>query len=204
MTVSIVADNGLARFARYLTAAPEIATRAAALALNQISERDAMRILRTGIEEQTEFPPGYVAPRIFVKRKAYNHRLETVLAARHRPTSLARFARGQAVGGRRGGVRVTVNPGSTRQLDRAFLIRLRAGKALTDENFNLGLAIRLKPGEKVQGKRVNKEFGGGLTLLYGPSVNQVMVDVADEQSPAILTALDNEFLRQCNRLSERA
>lgn len=202
MSVRIEADDALARFGRYMEAAPDLFAQAASLALNQVGERDAMKLLREGIDDQTAFPDGYTGPRIFLKRKAYNHRLEVVLAARHRPTSLARFARGQRPGGR-GGVRVTVNPGAPVELKRAFLIRLRAGKTLTDENFNLGLAIRLKPGERMTGKRKTTEVPGGITLLYGPSVNQVMVDVADEKSPAILDAVDNEFLRQFNRLGER-
>ncbi len=202
MTVRIIAE-GLTRMKRYLEAAPQLANRAAVLALNQIAEREAPKLLREGIEEETAFPEGYVQPRIQVTRKAYHHRLEAVLAARGRPTSLARFARGQAPGGRQG-VRVTVRPGAPVQMNRAFLIRLRAGKQLTDESFNLGLAVRVKPGEKVEGKRQMTSFGGGLYLLYGPSVDQVMRTVADDKSPAILEALDDEFLRQFNRLSEKA
>lgn len=192
----------LTRMQRYLEACPEIATKAAVLSLNRIGERDAPKFLRAGIEEETAFPEGYVQPRIALTRKAYHNSLEVVLTARHRPTSLARFARGQAPGGR-AGVRVTVNPGAPVLMKRAFLIRLRAGKQLTDESFNLGLAIRLKKGEKIEGKTTSVSFAGGLALIYGPSVNQVMREVADSQAPPILDALDSEFLRQFSRLSEK-
>jgi hypothetical protein len=200
----ITADVELKNFQQAMRVAPQISARAAALALNTVAERDAMKVLRQGIEQEVNLPDDYVKPRIVVKRKAYAAHLEVVLAARQRPTSLARFAPGQFPGGKGARTRpvtVQVAPGRPQQLKRAFLIRLRAGKALTDENFNVGIAVRLKPGEKIADKRKMVPFGGGLYLLYGPSVDQVMRDVADEKTPVILQAVEDEYLRQFNRLS---
>lgn len=201
--------EGLGRFKQYFEAAPDLANKAAVLALNQIASRDAMTLIREGIEAEVALPDDYVAPRITVSRKAYHSSLEAVLTARGRPTSLARFAPGQVPrtgkgAGRPQGVRVAVKPGAGRLMKRAFLTRLPRGKAkITDESFNVGLAIRLKKGERIAHKHTMTEFQGGLYLLYGPSVNQVMRHVADDKSPEILDALDNEFLRQFNRLSDK-
>lgn len=197
MTVSILAE-GLEGMARYLEAMPEKANAAAARALNRVADGEGAKLLQSGIEDEIDFPTGYVAPRIFVKRKAYNNRLEAVIASRSRPTSLARFARSGVVG--KAGVTVSVGRGNSTRMDRAFLIRLRAGKAPTGESSNLGLAIRLGKDERIANKKIQaKAFGGGLYLLYGPSVNQVMRTVADDKSPAILDAVWEEFLRQMNR-----
>lgn len=192
---------------RYFEAQPDVATEALRMSINTVAERSGMKLLREKIEEQVDFPPGYLRARgIRLARKAYNSNMEAVIAARERPTSLARFARsGAATGNRRGGVTVRVQPGSTRTMPTAFLMRLRAGQALTDENFNLGLAIRLKPGERVLNKKVNTvQLGRGLQMLYGPSVAQVFDDVAEEQTEPVLDLVETEFFRNYDRLSEVA
>ena len=73
---------------------------------------------------------------------------------------------------------------------------------------NMGLAIRLKPGERLantQGAvrltRGNRP-GDNVWLLYGPSVNQVLRDVATRDTPAILRNVSLEFLRQWQLLGK--
>ena len=173
---------------------PQTASRA----LNKIALRGRTRIARR-IGEQISVPASYLAPsggRLIVSRKASPSSLVAVITARSRPTSLARFARGRG----RGNVRVEVRPGRVRELRRAFFIRLRQGSALTDTQFNLGLAIRLRPGERIENKVRQAQLAKGLYLLYGPSVQQVFLDnasdgVAAREAPAIAGDLETEFLR---------
>lgn len=201
MSVRITAD-ALPDLERYLTQLPEVSTEAARIAINSVSEGSGMKLLREAVEQEVDFPEGYVQPRIFVKRKAYNSRLEAVIAGRTRPTSLARFARGQTPEStRRRGVRVNVK--GTQFMRRAFLIRLRQGKTLDADSFNLGLAIRLKPGEKIKNKRQMVKVDAGLYLLYGPSIDQVFSGVAQDKIPEVTGLVRSEFLRQFVRLSQK-
>jgi hypothetical protein len=119
--------------------------------------------------------------------------LEAVITGRHRPTSLARFTTGSV--NKKTGVQVEVKPGRVRFMRRAFLMRLRAGAGITDTRFNLGLALRLRPGESVQNKRDMVRISGNLYLLYGPSVDQVFRTVAEDVSPSAADRLESEFLR---------
>jgi len=82
-------------------------------------------------------------------------------------------------------------------LKRAFLINLRSG--------NVGLGIRLRPGETMENtvgaKLITTGPLAGVALLYGPSVDQVFRTVAVDISPDLLVYLQAEFLRQIQRLS---
>lgn len=149
------------------------------------------------IRQQINLPASYLSgpsSRLAITKKATRSDIEGVITGRHRPTSLARFTSAGAAGTRKG-VSVQVKPGFARFMRRAFLIRLRAGNELTDTRFNLGLALRLKPGERIQNKREMVQIDSNLYLLYGPSVDQVFSDVAGEISPAIEDYLESEFLR---------
>jgi hypothetical protein len=205
MSIRIIAQ-GLNDLERFMTVVPDVARRAATLAINQTAERKGIQALRAQMEDEVAFPPRYLADkrRFGVTKRATKNDLEAIITGRQRPTSLARFASGNAMIGSRGGGRlsVRVNPGARKQLpSRAFLIRLRAGEgAVRDDAFNLGLAIRLKAGERVTGKKVMVPFGGGLYLLYGPSVDQVFRTVSAQQAPRVADLLTDEFLRQFNRL----
>ncbi|NBC28841.1 MAG: hypothetical protein GVY29_02490, partial [Spirochaetes bacterium] len=118
-----------------------------------------------------------------------------------RNTSLARFAVGTPNIGQ-AGVAVKVQPGRVRMMKRAFLIKLPQGTSpITDTKFNLGLAIRLKPGEALSNKKTARRVANGLYVLYGPSVDQVFraVDgsgVASDIIPDLQDDLQAEFLRQ--------
>jgi hypothetical protein len=177
--------------------------RALALAINKIT-RDSRAKAAATIRKQVNLPASYVAPsqgRLAVVQQANQSRLEGVIRARGRNTSLARYARTASGGvGARGGVYVSVKPGSSRYLKRAFLIRLRQGDAMTDTQSNLGLAMRLKPGETLRGKINFVRMRNGLYLLYGPSVHQMLMSasgdgIAKDMEPEILRTLTDEFLR---------
>lgn len=198
---------GLAQMERYLSLAPKIARTAARLAINDTATRKGINALRLTMEEQIAFPNGYLTDprRLGVTQRATDSNLEAIITARGRPTSLARFASSAAIiGARRAGSTLTVrvNPSRRRALSRAFLIRLRAGQGpVTDGSFNLGLAVRLKPGEVISNKVRMVPFGGGLYLLYGPSVDQVFRSVAADRAGDIADLVTDEFLRQFVRLA---
>lgn len=208
--MSVVAEiRGLDDLQSLFEQLPEIADEAAQLAVN-----DAARFGRSAssreIREQVAFKAGYLGSandgadaNLAIAKYASSDDQEAVIRARDPATSLARFATTQPrFGGGQKGVRVRVEPGSTKSMRRAFFIRLKRGQgAVTDDNFNLGLAIRLKKGERVENKRTMKAIGGGLYLLYGPSVAQVFDDVAIELQDDISNKLLSEFVRQFERLS---
>lgn len=166
--------------------------RAARLAVNKATDRGRALGARK-IREQVAFPARYLSGengRLRVSRKATDKRLEGAITGQDRPTSLARFSRDRdpAATRRKGGVTVTVAPGHTKFMKGAFLMRLRNG--------NLGLAVRLKPGESIRNKSAVRKVGKGLYLLYGPGVDQVFRTVAQEDvAPYSADYLEQEFLR---------
>lgn len=197
MSVIIRADF-LQETKRFFDELPDIATRSASMAINDVASRDALKLLRKDIESQVDFPTGYLSQpdRLGVSRKATPNNLEAVITARDRATSLARFARGQSVANTRGkGVRVQVKPGVSKLLPKAFLVNLRNG--------NLGLAVRLKEGQSLRNKNDGRvvKLGKNTYLLYGPSVDQVFRDVADGNAGEIGQLVTNEFFRQFARLT---
>ncbi len=204
MTVTVIA-NGLDKFRERMNRMPEISARAARLAINDTADTARRKIIPELIEKQVDFPPGYLADddRLAVVTRATDGELTAVIAARARATSLARFTTGGTPGVTLpGGVPVRVKPGSGRTLPKAFLVRLRQGASLTEDHFNVGLAVRLKPGQTIRNKNVNvQETKSGITLLYGPSVDQVFRVVAEDVTDELNEMLETEFLRQFDRLS---
>ena len=199
---------GLSSVAEFLEERPEIARRAARLSINDTTRRKAMPLFRREIKAQAAFPASYLRDksRFGVKKLATEADLTAIVTARFRPTSLARFATGAtSIGGarRRGGVRVRVNPGGAKFLKGAFFVQLRRGKD-TSDGFNLGLAVRLKPGERLRGRRkggTGVMLDDQVALLYGPSIDQVFRDVSTTESPKVAELLEREFLRQWVRLN---
>lgn len=191
----VVAVDGLSAL-RDLETLPQAVKRAALQAVNKTIDRGRAESARR-IREQVNFPARYLSGqdgRLAVTKRASGDDLEGRITGRFRATSLARFASG-SVGSRRG-VRVEVAPGFAKRSRRMFLVRLRAGQeADLDTRSNLGLAIRLKPGERVEHKHKMVAMGRGLYLLYGPSVNQVFAGVANDISPELAGFLEAEFLR---------
>lgn len=172
-------------------------------AINKTADWARTRAARN-VMEQVAFPASYLAPsakRLFVKTKATKSGpFEAIISGRDRPTSLARFTRQKPVSGRHKGgqIAVTISPGRTRSIKRAFLITLNNG--------NIGLAIRTDGGPPSNAYKP-KEIGKNLWLLYGPSVDQVLSAASDsggvyeEISPETLEYLNEEFLRQLDLLN---
>jgi hypothetical protein len=173
-------------------------------AINKTADR-ARTIAARNILEQVAFPTSYLAPsakRLFVKTKANkSNPFEAIISGRDRPTSLARFTKQKPIsgGGPKGGqIGVTVSPGRTHYIKRAFLITLNNG--------NVGLAVRTTGGPPNNAYKP-KSLGNNAWLLYGPSVDQVLSAASDsggvyqEISPETLEFLNDEFLRQLDLLN---
>lgn len=174
---------------------------AAVQAINKTAERGRARAARD-IRDQVNFPVQYLSPaarRLFVSKSATRADLEAKITARARATSLARFVTNGAVPNK-AGVRLEVAPGKARFLKRAFLVKLRAGQANIDSKNNLGLAVRLSPGETIRNKSDVVRLDKNLYLLYGPSIDQVFQardgsGVAENISPGLAQYMNDEFLR---------
>lgn len=191
----------------FLRSQPEIARTAARIAINSTTSRKAVPHLRRAMKKEVAFPPGYLEDpsRFGQAKKATDADLTASIVARFRPTSLARFTNDSPEGARRtGGVNVRVNPsGGARRIGGAFFIKLRRGRD-TSDGFNVGIAIRLQPGQTLRGRKKGGQgvqIAPNLYLLYGPSVDQVFREVSVAESPQIADELQKEFIRQYVRLS---
>ncbi|MGI9502803.1 MAG: phage tail protein [Geminicoccaceae bacterium] len=174
--------------------------RASVQAINKVA-RDARAEAAREITKQLNLPKSFVSPsqgRLAVRQKANRSNPEAIITAKNRPTSLARFVVGKPRAG--AGVTVSVKPGQSSFLRRAFLIKLRSGSSQTDTRFNQGLAVRLGPGERLRNKLKQIKIAKGLYLLFGPSVQQAFLDnqgdgVANDLAGPTAKKLEAEFLR---------
>lgn len=193
-----IEQEGITDALNFFKAVPEVASKSAAIAINQVLSRTGMAMIRGGIEDQVKFPKGYLTgDRLRVSKAATVTDLEGVITARQRATSLARFANGAAIG--RPGVSVRVSDNRTKFMQNAWLVRLKRGASLTQDNYNIGLAVRLKPGTKLFNKNApHKDWlvKDRVALLYGPSVDQVFRNVADDMALPIAALVETEFFRQ--------
>lgn len=195
----IVAIEGLSETIASIDEMPASVLRFARMAINTTT-RKSRTLASRRIRDQVSFSATYLADgngRLSITKTASDNDLEARIRGRFRPTSLARFVSSASSRG----VRVRVKPGSSELMRRAFLMRLRAGNASIDTKSNQGLAIRLKPGERIANKRQMIQVSGNLYLLYGPSVDQVFSSVAEEIAPETSEMLEAEFLRLIDRLN---
>lgn len=196
-----VVIDGLSSLAEFDSMKEDV-VRVARLAINKAADRARARSA-TRIRQQVNFPVNYLSPsekRLYVAQYASESDLEARVRGRSRPTSLATFVRGATTTPGKEGVIVEVHPGKARQLRRAFLMKLRRGTGDIDTAHNMGLAVRLKPGETLRNKSQVVRVASNLYLLYGPSVQQVFMandgtGVAEDVSPEITDFLTNEYYR---------
>lgn len=203
MSVRVTAD-AFEDLADYFTSMPELANQAARMAINDTASRSGLKMARDQVMEEVNFPRGYLGNRLFVSQYASDNNLEAIITGRDRPTSLARFAKNAKPGDR--GVQVEVHRGSTKFMKKGFIVKLRSGKTMDGKTFNVGLAIRLAPGEKLMNKNFPAEvyatsLGPNVVLLYGPSVDQVFRFVSGDIAPDLADAAATEFFRQFQRLT---
>lgn len=180
-------------------AIPDEIKRKAVMAINrtvQWARTQAAREMRRQVAFKASYLTG-AEGRLRIAKKATGNDLEAIIVGRQRPTSLARFAKttDPATARRQGGVNVEVKPGAAKFMKGAFLVRLRAGSVKTDTQYNLGLAIRLKPGQTLRNKKHAIQLDNNVYILYGPSVDQVFRTVSEDISPDALMHLEREFER---------
>lgn len=200
--------RGLDQLESYFRDFPDLANAAARLSINSAS-RYAARLASKHVRAQVAFKRSYIGAagehdsKIRIKKFASSNDLEAVIAALDRPTSLARFSVSKPSFGRpKSPPRVRVKTGGgTKAIKKGFFVRLKRGKQLTEDHFNIGLAVRLKEGEKIQGSQRAKALGGGVYLLYGPSVAQVFNTVREDIAPGVADFSAQEFFRQFGRLA---
>jgi hypothetical protein len=200
----IIDTSGVEGITDFFEQFPVTARAAMANAINDTARGYALKRAKEEVYKETAFPPGYLdqPERLWVSLTAYPERLEATITGRDRPTQLSRFAApGTPVGNvRRGantpGVTVTVNPNDPVTIPEAFLIALKGG--------NVGLAIRLKPGETIRNytgpNQSRREIFPDVFLLEGPSVDQVFRDVAVDISDDVAAELGREFIRRFNSM----
>lgn len=186
----------------FLVSVPDKTRQAAAYAMNDVLTGQGLARFRKAVAAEVQFPSGYVDDKIDIAQRATPTRLVASVVGRQRPTSLARFAAGGAIGGK-GGVTVRVK-GSASYMPGAFLVRLRQGGGITDDGFNVGLAVRLKEGTVLKKKDTSRmvHLEQNVVLLYGPSVDQILRnEVAEAETPEVVDAIATEFFRQFARLA---
>lgn len=201
MTYQIEA-KGLDGFREVLEALGAAVEPAAALALNE-GARYGRRLGSEQIRREVNLKASYIdAGRLQVTRRADASNLEAIITARDRPTSLARFGQGAPrFGAQRVAPRVRVKAsGGSSTLKRGFYLRLRRGNSVvSSENANIGLAIRLKEGERVENKSQMASIGDGVYLLYAPSVGQVFRGVSERIAEDVGIQVANHFAHHLGR-----
>ncbi|ENL7150955.1 hypothetical protein AB5S46_003934 [Salmonella enterica subsp. enterica serovar Newport] len=208
MPVNVLAI-GSNELKEYLEQVPEIANNSIRMAINSVAAGKGMTLIKKSMTDEISFPSGYLnADRLKLTKRATQTNLEAVITGRKRATSLARFVTGGAMvanSKRGGGVQVRVKKGKTTYLKNAFLVRLNKGASLTEDNYNIGLAVRLSAGESLSNKRSQHKswlVPGRVALLYGPSVDQVFAEVSETVAPKIGDMVAAEFHRNFARLSK--
>jgi hypothetical protein len=190
---------------QFVTALPERAAQASVLAVSAALNFGYAESSRQ-IRSQLNLPQSYIGSaasgnRLKIKQRPVPGNPLGVIAASPKPVSLARFALDRTLGGRKG-VSVQVKPGSTRRIGSAFLLKLKSGRQISEDQFNIGLAIRLKPGQTVFNKKKLRQLSpddADLYLVYGPSVDQAFKSVRSQVEPQISAYMQKEFLRQFSR-----
>lgn len=177
------------------------------IAINDTVKRKGMALIKNQMVDQINFDKSYLTgDRLGVAKLATNDNPEAIIRARDRATSLARFATSTTVGKKaESGVTVKVKRGKTTFIKKGWLVRLKAGASLSEDKYNIGLAVRLGPGETLNNKKTTHRswlVKGKVALLYGPSVAQVFNDTRTTVIEPFANLVEAEFLRQLSRLIE--
>lgn len=194
----------LTELEEYFSRYPEVSAKAMRMALNDTAKGRGMKMIRTEMMNEIAFNPSYLRNgRVAISKRATNANPEVIITARKRATSLARFVTGAKTLSGRQGVSVRVKKGKTTYLKRAWLVRLNKGASKNEDDYNLGLAVRVGPGDSISNKKTTHQswlVRGRVALLYAPSVNQVFLTVADRVANPIGEMVAAEYLRQMGRL----
>lgn len=193
---------GIVSLARYVRELPEIANEAAFLSVSDTSKSARAAAARKMVTTLT-WPKSYLDNgRLGIAKRATRSDLTAEIKGRDRPTSLARFSATPVRFGRQQGIKVSIVRGKGQpMMRRAFYMRLKRGRSMDTENPNVGLAVRLGKGESLSNSVGALDIGGGVYLLYGPSVNQVFGNVADDILDDVSDSLNDRFIYHYTRLS---
>ena len=198
--------DGMVAFEQMINAFGERSEKAAILAINQTTKREALSRVRRDMRQQVNFKANYLNSKEHtgVAYMARKGSLRAAIYARDQPTMLNRFRPNpnsvptRTKRGKNKGVTVRVKPNSTKVMKGAFVHQFNGSK-------NIGVLLRTKGGVSDPPKGINA--GGGryiasmrAWLLYAPSIDQVMWDTAARNRDNIATYLKAEFLRQFARL----
>lgn len=192
---------GLASLVQRMKQAPERAEMAAQRAINDTADF-ARRSISKRAREQLNFKRSDLTEKgnkLGVRKRASRGDLEALVVGSERPTSLGRFSTKRLRRGMRG-ITVKVKRGSSNKLDRGFALPLRRGNFFDPLNPNMGLAVRLKKGEKLSNSVGAINMGGGLYLLYGPAIDQIFESYVGDELDQVAAKLEAEFNRQWNLL----
>lgn len=189
----VVTLQGARDFEARFAVLPELAARAASIAINDAAA-EAVRLARKQIYREVAFPAGYLegGDRMTVSQPSTVRTLEAVVSGRDRPTSLARFIpEGTQVG--RGGapISITVEPGQPK-------ISISGNLRLMSFSGNRLLILKLKPGQRPKKAWKPRPIfgqGSGMWILYGPSVDQIFRAVSAGIAPAVQERAVEEFDR---------
>ncbi len=193
---------------------PGIVTKASVMAVNEGARYGRAAALRE-MNSQVKLGKKYLGDNLLIKKAQGNvGEIRAVLTGVQRPVSLARYAtpsaRSAFLSAKKQPKKLKVQVRTDRAggiLKKAFFVRLRSGREFSETHFNVGLAIRLKPGQQVQGRHISGKpmaktgSSASVFLLYGPSVDQVFRTVREDVSPDIAQRVRTEFGRQFKRLS---
>lgn len=196
----------LVAFDEMLALFPDRVQQAASMAINQTAKREALGRVRKDMRKQINWKESYLSnpDKTGIGRLASRKHLEATIYARDRPTMLNRFRPNPnlipAKGKQQKGVTVRVKPNNTKVLRKAFVVALGKSK-------NPAVMVRTKGGASEPPSGIT--HGGGryissmrAWLLYAPSIDQVMQDTAEQNADKIAQYLQNEFLRQFERLGK--
>lgn len=192
--------EGLSEAYTELESLPDRVKVAARRAVNRATSRAKTAASRQ-MRDQIAWTASYLDGKLSVKlANESDSNPEGVVGAVFRPTSLARFATGAKTPWK---YAKQLHVGAAKYAPtngRMLFVPLKAGKAaISEDQMNIGLAIRLKEGDTIKGKYNMKPISNGLYLLYGPSAAQVFFTVAKDIIPDVEQWLGDEFTRQMNR-----
>lgn len=195
--------DGLRNLAAAVALMPAAAEQAARRAVNDAA-RFGRALAARRITTDDNITKGYLDSnnRLSITKFASGNDLEAIITGRDRATSLARFSKTTVTFGKQKGVVVSVLRQNTKLMKQAFFMRLKRGQSLDPQNNNVGLAIRLKKGQKLQGSVGALDLGKGLYLLYGPSINQIFEGVSEDIVDEVGSKMEDEFIRQYELLTK--
>lgn len=190
---------GLEEFEAAFAKAPEKAVQAARRAINAGAKRLATRAsaqIRQDVAFKARelYSPGNTG-KITVDF-ASGAKLEARVRGADRPTLLSKFAVNAPRGKPRRGLapKVKVSPGNTVELERGFFVRFKNG--------TVGIAVRLKPGERLRNKKTAgyplRRGDPNTYVLYSVEVDQALKMAGSDRLDEVADFIRAEFARQFN------